>query len=87
MNSSQLIHKFKINPERIVVVYNAVADYFRDFSDNPEVLDKYKIEKNQVYEIMTEEEAAPMTGQGHGDEGKVEFIVEGPVCVTLRIVE
>lgn len=46
-----------------------------------------KIEKSQVYEIMTEEEAAPMTGQGHGDEGKVEFIVEGPVCVTLRIVE
>ena len=46
-----------------------------------------KIEKNQVYEIMTEEEAAPMTGQGHGDDGKVEFIVEGPVCVTLRIVE
>ena len=46
-----------------------------------------KIEKSQVYEIMTEEEAAPMTGQGHGDEGKVEFIVEGPVCVTLSIVE
>ncbi len=41
---NELIAKFNVNPDRINVVHNAIADYFIDFQNKPEVLEKYGLE-------------------------------------------
>lgn len=42
----ELIKQFDISPERIKVVYNSIAEHFRNDKNNLEILTKYNIQKN-----------------------------------------
>lgn len=43
----EIIKKYNINPKRIKIINNSTADYFMDFDDKPELLDKYGIQKKK----------------------------------------
>ena len=50
----ELIDKFNVNPDRIKVVHNAIADYFIGFEDKPELLEKYKVkDKKYILSVAT----------------------------------
>lgn len=43
----ELIETFRVSPDRIKVIHNAIADYFINFEDNAEILNKYNIKKDK----------------------------------------
>lgn len=43
----ELIEKFNISPDRIKVVYNSIGEHFINANLNPEILNKYNIQKDK----------------------------------------
>lgn len=43
----ELIKKYNLNPDRLQVVHNSVAEHFMETHENPDILKKYGAEKNK----------------------------------------
>ncbi len=51
---NELIERFNINPDRIMVIHNAIAEYFIDSENKPNVLGKYNIESGKyIFSVAT----------------------------------